>query len=125
MSEGQWTPHLTDELCEGAYVIKGRAYGGTWFHWHDAVAALPMMKKVNPEQPFAGLGAMLDEIIQLVGDISETLAWALQTFISEYLVEDPAQHIEEIFDAPEIDRYQLPYYFSDGSEHQPPASQPG
>ena len=40
MSPGQWIPHLTDDLCEGAYVYIGKRYADTLYHWAEISASM-------------------------------------------------------------------------------------
>ncbi|CAE6858747.1 hypothetical protein R75471_00052 [Paraburkholderia domus] len=112
MNAGQWIPYLGDTICSDAYIYTGRRYGDTYFHWADMTAALPAMSHVNADDPFKGLEQMLQELGQLVGDITDCLALGLQAFLSESGIgnslSDPIR-----FDAPSLEPPALHYFFAD------------
>lgn len=112
MKATQWSPHLGDEICEGAYIYIGKRFADTYFHWADMTAALPAMSHVNADEPFKGLEQMLNELGQLLGDVTECLARGLQAFIHGSGVggtlSDPVR-----FDAPLLEPPALHYFFAD------------
>jgi hypothetical protein len=112
MNANQWTPHLGDTICSGAYVYVGERFGDTYYHWADMAAALPAMSHVNPDDPMKGLEQMLCELGQLLGDVTECLARGLQAFMSESGIggslSDPIR-----FDAPSLAPPALHYFFAD------------
>lgn len=114
MTSGQWSPHLSDEMCDGAYIIMGSSYGGTFYHWHEAVANYPILKLTNEQDPSAGLAHMLDEMISLTDELTDFLAHAVQRYIYINLLGDPATSATVTFDAPDIERHAMPFFFADG-----------
>ncbi len=82
MSQGQWLPHLTEELLGGAYVIVGSTYGNTLFQWHEVAAGVPMLKLVDPNDPLeGGLGKILEETGDLLSHLTSCLAEGLQAYM--------------------------------------------
>jgi hypothetical protein len=112
MKEGQWAPHITDDLCEGGSVVVGRTYGDTWFTWADAMASYPLMARVDPKQPFEGLGTMLEEAGRLLADLTNCLAQSLQAYMHEHLTDDDALSEPTSVDAPYFGQFRLPYFFA-------------
>lgn len=114
MTSGQWSPHLTDEMCDDAHIIVGGSYGGTFYHWHEAVANYPILRLTNEKDPFAGLAHMVDEMISLTGELTDFLAHAVQRYIFVNLLGDPATTTTVTFDAPDIERHSMQLFFADG-----------
>jgi hypothetical protein len=111
---GQLLPHMTEELCEDAYVLVGRRYADTYFHWPEIVASIPALKEVNAGDPMAGLGQMLDQLGELLGRVIDCLALGLQAFMGEHLMpEDRGLDDPVRFEAPDFDGFHLPYFFAD------------
>ena len=112
MTATQWTPHLDDPMCEGAYIYVGKRYADTYFHWAEMTASLPAMSHVNRDEPFKGFERMLDELSQLLGDVTACLAVGLQAFMQCSGVcgtlSDPVR-----FDAPPLRPPALHYFFAD------------
>ena len=113
MNAAQWGPHLDDDLCREGYVWVGKRYGDTLYHWAEMAAALPAMREVNAEEPFEGLGQMLDELGGLLKLLTDCLAKGLQTFMAERLMDDEALSEPIQFEAPDFDTFRLPYFFGD------------
>ncbi len=108
----QWTPVLNDELCEGAYMYVGKRYADTYFHWSEMAASLPAMLEVNADQPFEGLDQMLQDLGELLGQITDCLARGIQSFIdSAELVDSLGDAVR--FDAPAFEPTALHYFFAD------------
>lgn len=110
----QLTPFLSDEYCEGAYVLIGRRYGDTYFHWAEIASALPALSAVNAADPMEGLAIMIEDVGRLLGNLTDCLAQGLQAYMKEHLVDegeglDDAVRIE----APDFDSFHLPYFFAD------------
>lgn len=82
MNANQWEAGLGDEMCDGAFVYLGRRYGDTYFHWAELTSFLPAMKHVNPDDPFAGLSRMVDELGALLTDVVDCLARGMQAFLT-------------------------------------------
>jgi hypothetical protein len=112
MNHAQWSPDLQNHDCEGAYVIVGARHGDTLFYWSEIRAAIPMLKLVNEEQPFEGLATMLDELGGLLSLICECLAHGAQAFMLEKLMEGNALEPAAELLAPELESFNLPYFFS-------------
>ena len=112
MNEGQWTPALTDEMCEGAYAYMGKRFADTFFHWAEMTASLPAMQHVNANDPFQGLEQMLNDLGGLLGKVTECLARGLRAFLGDSGVggtmSEPIR-----FDAPEFKAPKLDYFFAD------------
>lgn len=112
MNAAQWGPHLTDELCDGAYVWIGARYGDTYFHWAEMAASLPVMRHVNDAEPFEGLAQMLSQLGELLSVVTSCLARGLQAFLNATGVggalDDPI-----CFDAPAFEPPALYYFFAD------------
>jgi hypothetical protein len=110
MSAAQWTPHLDDALCTDGYVWVGKRFGDTLYQWAEMAAALPAMREVNADEPFKGLGQMLDELGGLLKLLTNCLAKGLQTFMIERLMDEPLSDPIQ-FDAPDLDAFHLTYFF--------------
>lgn len=112
MNASQWAPGLDDSMCDGAYSYVGKRYGDTYFHWAEMTAALPAMKHVNPDDPFNGLQRMVDELSQLLSDVTDCLARGMQAFLKDSgvgaSISEPLR-----FDAPLLDPPALHYFFAD------------
>jgi hypothetical protein len=111
LNMSQWAPHLSDEYCDGAYVLVGKRYSDTLFHWAEMSAALPAMTSVNPEHPFEGLDKILEEMGALLGKLTDCLARGVQAFITSRLMEGPLSDPIE-FEAPDFDKFRLPYFYA-------------
>lgn len=113
MSEGQWRDTLIDEnLFDGAQVVLGTTYGNTFYHWADAMAALPMLRVVNPTEPFEGLGTILDDIGALLGRLLGALAEGVGRYIDRELTGPDALGPEVMFRSPTIDEFRVPALFA-------------
>jgi hypothetical protein len=112
MSSGQWTPHLADSICDGAYIYTGKRHGDTYFHWAEMTAALPAMRHVNGDDPFKGLEQMLDELGQLLSGVTDCLARGLQAFLHCSGVGGTLADAVR-FDAPPLEPPGLHYFFAD------------
>jgi len=112
MTAAQWTPDITDDLCDGASAIVGRAYGDTGFVWSDALASLPLFKLVNELDPFEGFGTILSEVGQLLGSLLDCLAQGLQAYMKERLTTGDALGNAGSIEAPSFDDFRLPYFFA-------------
>jgi hypothetical protein len=112
MNAKQWAPGLDDGMCEGAYGYVGKRYGDTYFHWAEMTAALPAMKHVNANDPFAGLDQMVNELGELLSGLTDCLALGIQEFLKSSGVgstlSDPQQ-----FEAPPLEPLALHYFFGD------------
>lgn len=118
MRPTQWVPHLTDDMCEEAYVYVGRRYADTYFHWTETTASIPAMRYVNQADPFKGLEQMLLDLGEILGMVTDCLARGIQAFISaKGLCENLSDPIT--FDAPLMeDRAGIHYFFSDNRSDQ-------
>ena len=117
MKPSQWEPHLTDDMCEGAYVYVGRRYADTYFHWTETTASIPAMLHVNPADPFEGLGKMLQDLGEILGVVTDCLARGIQAFLyAKNLCENLSDPI--IFDAPLMERPGIHYFLSDNRADQ-------
>lgn len=88
--ERDW-PELQDpKYDEGAYSIVGTTYGNTFFHWANVLATLPMLHRVNPSDPFEGLGSILDEIGELLNRLTGVLAEAQQRYLHSTICDNGA-----------------------------------
>ena len=113
ISEGQWRETLTDDnLFDGAYVVLGSMYGNTFYHWSDALAALPMLRMVNREKPFEGLGTILDDIGVLLNRLLGALAEGIGSFIDAHLTETDALGPEIVLQCPSIDQFRVPALYA-------------
>lgn len=112
MNAGQWTPHLDDAICDGAYIYTGKRFGDTYFHWAEMAAALPAMSHVNGDDPFKGLEQMLSDLGQLLGDVTECLARGLQAFLHKSCIESTLSEPVR-FEAPPLIPPALHYFFAD------------
>lgn len=112
MNATQWAPHLDDGFCEGAYMYTGKRYSDTYFHWAEMGASLPSLREMNADDPFAGLGQMIDDLGALLGDLTDCLARGLQAFIGNaQLIGATSEPIR--FDAPIFEPPALHYFFAD------------
>jgi hypothetical protein len=112
MNASQWTPSLGDEFCADASIYIGKRYADTYFHWAEMSASLPAMRHVKPDNPLAGLEQMLQELSELLGEITDCLARGLQSFIHTSGV--GGQLSKPIrFDAPLPELSALHYFFAD------------
>ena len=112
MNAAQWSPHLNDDICHEAYVIVGKTYGTTLFHWQEMSAGLPMMKLVDEEAPFHGLALMIEELGKLLGELGECIAVGLQTYMLEALTDEDALGPPEIISGPALNETHLQYFYA-------------
>lgn len=112
MSFGQWAPHITEETCQEGYVIVGKTHGTSYFHWNEIAASLPIMKKIDAEQPLVGLGVAIDELGNLLGEIGECLALGLQAYLREVITDADPLGEEEVLTAHAVNEVQLNHFFS-------------
>lgn len=112
MQQSQWAPHLTDQMCEGAYVYVGRRYADTYYHWAEMTASVPSMLEVNSQDCFKGLEQMLKELGEILDFVTDCLARGLQNFISSQNLAS-ALSAPIGFDAPPMQTPGIHYFFSD------------
>lgn len=116
MNATQWLPHIDAGLMHDGYVVVGKTYGNTLFHWHEICASVPMLKLVNEDAPFDGLGQMLDEAGELLGDITSCLAEGLQTFMMDVLTNDDAHGEPEALPAELLENVCYGYFHATKQE---------
>jgi hypothetical protein len=112
LSHKQWSLHIDQALCQDGYVIVGKTYGTTYFHWNEVVASWPIMKKVNADNPFEGLGLAIDELGALLGEMGECLALGLQAYICEVLMDESSLESEQSVSAHALGDVHFNYFFS-------------
>lgn len=112
MNGAQWMPHLGGEICAEAYVLVGKRYSDTLYHWADMMASLPAMRHLNATDPFEGLAQMLRELGELLGLVTECLARGIQAFLATKqlgsVLSEPIR-----FEAPLLEPPALHYFFAD------------
>ena len=112
MNSAQLGPHLDEAFAEGAYCYVGKRYGDMYFHCSEMAVAMPAMREVNANEPFEGLGQMLDDLGGLLSHIVDCLALGIQAFIDHAdLVASVAPPTR--FDAPEFEPSSMHYFFAD------------
>ncbi len=112
MNANQWAPGLEDSMCDGAYIWTGRRYGDTYFHWAEMTAALPAMRHVDAADPFRGLEQMVEDLGQLLGDLTDCLALGLQAFMRTSGIGSELAEATR-FEAPMLEPHALHYFFAD------------
>lgn len=111
LREDQFQPYLSDELCDHAHALVGKKYGDTFFTWSHIRAGHAMLEEVDPNDPFAGLGRMLDELGQLLTQLVDCLAQGLQNYIATNLTDAEPLHGPVYVPAPDFHTFNLPYFF--------------
>jgi len=111
MRPDQFDPYLNDEHCDYAHALVGKKYGDTFFTWADIRAGHAMLDQVDSNDPFAGLGRMLDELGALLGGLCDCLAQSLQKYAKDQLTEGDALGGPRRVPAPDFESFTLPYFF--------------
>lgn len=111
MREHQFLPYLKSEYCDHAHALVGRKYGDTFFTWSDIRAGHAMLDQVDSNDPFAGLGRMLDDLGELLGKLGDCIAQGLQRYIADQLTDPGALQAPQWISAPDFNSFYVPYFF--------------